>query len=114
MSGATATRPFRPSATTSGPIPSPPIPASRMAADPRSERVEVRGTGLARADPAGDVAEQLGRRGAVHGHGQPGLAAPGLRAPPPRVARLTWAPAMFPPASPSAAPTVPTTPGRSV
>src|SRR3954453_5978624 len=77
MSGATAPRTFRPSATTSGPIPSPAITASRMAVDPRSERVEVRGTGLARADPAGDVAEQLGRHGAVHGHGHQGLTAPG-------------------------------------
>jgi hypothetical protein len=37
-----------------------------------------------------------------------------ISASPPRRVRLTWAPAMFTSASPSRAPTTPTTPGRSV
>ena len=36
-----------------------------------------------------------------------------IRAVPPSVTRLTWAPAMLTPAAPSSTPTVPTTPGRS-
>src|SRR3954454_4730184 len=58
-SGATSRRTLRPSATTSGPIPSPAITARRMGKDPRSDGAEVGGPGLARADPAGDVVEEF-------------------------------------------------------
>src|SRR5688500_11268795 len=76
MSGATSRRTFSPSATTSGPMPSPGITARRMGTDPRSERVEVRGPGLPRTDAAGDVAEQLRRHRAVDGDGHQRLTTP--------------------------------------
>src|SRR3954470_19477329 len=75
MSGATSWRTFRPSATTSGPIPSPGTTARRMGIDPRSAGGEVGGPGLAGTDPAGDVSQQLRRYGAVEGEGHEGLAA---------------------------------------
>src|SRR5215213_11775918 len=68
MSGATSPRTFRPSATTSGPMPSPAITASRMARNPRSGGVEVGGPGLARPDALGDLPEQFGGHRAVDGH----------------------------------------------
>src|SRR3712207_3874217 len=77
MSGATSPRTFRPSATTSGPIPSPAITAKRMRTSPGSEGVEVGGSGLAGTDACGDVPEQVGRHGAVHGHGHERLPAAG-------------------------------------
>src|SRR3954468_22890969 len=67
MSGATAERTFRPSATTSGPMPSPGITARRITRNPRSAAVEVGRTGLPRADPAGDLVEQLAAHRAVDG-----------------------------------------------
>src|SRR3954465_3540760 len=74
MSGATSWRTFRPSATTSGPIPSPGTTARRMGTDPRSAGGEVGGPGLAGTDPAGDVRPQLRRHGAVDGARHEGLA----------------------------------------
>src|SRR3954470_6496868 len=76
-SGATSRRTLRPSATTSGPIPSPAITARRMAGNPRSDRAEVGGPGLARPDPAGDVAEQLHLHLAVDRDGHQRLATAG-------------------------------------
>src|SRR4051794_21332354 len=75
MSGATSRRTLRPSATTSGPMPSPAITASRMAANPRSEGVEVGGPGLACPDALADLPEQLGGHGVVDGHRHERLAA---------------------------------------
>src|SRR5829696_5647046 len=75
MSGATSRRTFSPSATTSGPIPSPAITARRMAANPRSERVEIGGPGLARPDAVGDLTEQLRGHRTVDGHRHERLAA---------------------------------------
>src|SRR3954451_25383264 len=68
MSGATAERTFSPSATTSGPMPSPEITARRMTANPRSDGGEVGCAGLARADAPGDVVEQLAAHRAVDRH----------------------------------------------
>src|SRR3954462_4872273 len=76
MSGATAPRTFRPSATTSGPMPSPAITASRMGTNPRSERVEIGRPGLARTDPLGHVGEQFGGHGAVDDDRHQRLATP--------------------------------------
>src|SRR3954451_24393925 len=67
MSGATAERTLSPSATTSGPMPSPGITARRMSGNPRSGGGQVRRVGLARPDAAGDVVEQLGAHRAVDG-----------------------------------------------
>src|SRR4051794_28177013 len=74
-SGTTSRRTFSPSATTSGLIPSPGITARRMSTNPRSAVIEVGSLGLAGADPAGDVREQLRRDGAVDGDGHEGLPA---------------------------------------
>src|SRR4051794_11277914 len=76
-SGATSRSTLRPSATTSGPIPSPAITARRMAANPRSDRAQVGRPGLARPDPAGDVAEQLRLHLTVDGHRHERLTAAG-------------------------------------
>src|SRR4051794_26115135 len=65
MSGATAERTFSPSATTSGPMPSPEITARRMTANPRSDGGEVGCAGLARTDAPGDVVERLAAPGAA-------------------------------------------------
>src|SRR3954453_12505231 len=77
MSGATSRRTLRPSATTSGPIPSPAITARRMTRNPRSGGVEVGGPGLAGTDPAGDVVQQLRGDPAVDGDRHQRLAATG-------------------------------------
>src|SRR3954447_866199 len=68
MSGATAERTFNPSATTSGPMPSPGITATRMSGNPRSDGGQVGRAGLTRADVPGDVVEQLGAHRVVDGH----------------------------------------------
>src|SRR4051794_22472195 len=80
MSGATSPRTLRPSATTSGPMPSPGITARRMGPDPRSERIEVGRSGLARADRAGDLRQQVGGPRIVDGHRHERLAAAGSAA----------------------------------
>src|SRR3954454_14626688 len=69
MSGATAERTFSPSATTSGPMPSPGITARRMTGNPRSGGGQVGRMGLARADAPGDVVEEIGAHRAVDGDG---------------------------------------------
>src|SRR5947199_133085 len=68
---------FGPSATTSGPMPSPGITARRMGTDPRSGGREIRGTGLPRADAPGDVVEQVGAHPAVDGDRHERLATAG-------------------------------------
>ena len=69
--------------------------------------MEVGGPGLARPDAGSPISPSSS---AVTGLST----VTAMSASPPRVVRLTCAPAMLTPASPSAAPTVPTTPGRSV
>src|SRR5690348_10915314 len=80
MSGATSRSTLRPSPTTSGPIPSPAITARRMARNPRSDSAEAGRPGLARADPAGDVRQQLRLDLAVDGHRHQRLTAAGRAA----------------------------------
>ncbi len=123
-SDTTSRRTLRPSATTSGPMPSPGITASLMTSEASRLSVAARRPGqVSEVDVARRRCLEIGARAssvrADRGRPIPASTSAGtalstvtaISASPPRRVRLTWAPAMFTPASPSRAPTTPTTPG---